>query len=70
MFSLDALFCDVDDFCVEFEPQWRTKLLHHQGIKRIRAKSLCLSEIMTILTKYRTKIVESGKNHHVLNLNR
>ncbi|BAU63547.1 putative transposase [Stanieria sp. NIES-3757] len=52
MFSLDALFCDVDDFCVEFEPQWRTKLLHHQGIKRIRAKSLCLSEIMTILIAF------------------
>ncbi len=49
MYSLDALFCDVDDFCNDFEPQWKIKLLDHGGIKRVRAKSLCLSEIMTIL---------------------
>jgi hypothetical protein len=52
MFSLDALFCDVDDFCAIFEPQWTTKLLHHRGIKRVRAKGLCLSEIMTILIAF------------------
>ncbi len=49
MSSLDALFCDVDDFCNSFESQWKAKLLNCGGIKRIRAKSLCLSEIMTIL---------------------
>ncbi len=60
MFSLDALFCpkgyrfayDVDDFCQSFEPQWKSKLLHRGGIKRVRAKSLCLSEIMTILIAF------------------
>ncbi len=52
MFSLEALFCDVDDFCIAFEPQWRNSLLNHRGIKRIRAKSLCLSEIMTILIAF------------------
>jgi hypothetical protein len=52
MFSLDALFCDVDDFCTSFESQWRTKLLQHRGMKRVRAKSLCLSEIMTILIAF------------------
>ncbi len=52
MFSLDALFCDVDDLCCCFEPQWQKKLLNHGGIKRIRAKNLCLSDIMTILTAF------------------
>ena len=52
MFSLDALFCHVDDFCKAFEDQWHKKLLNHGGIKRIRAKSLCLSEIMTILIAF------------------
>jgi len=52
MFSLDALFCDVDDFCQSFESQWKTRLLHHKGIKRIRAKSLCLREIITILIAF------------------
>ena len=27
MFILDALFWDVDDFCLCFEPQWPKKLL-------------------------------------------
>jgi hypothetical protein len=51
MFSLDALFCDVDDFCSAFEAQWQKQLLDKGGKKRIRAKKLCLSEIMTILIR-------------------
>ena len=27
MFSLDALFCQVDDFCKRFEVEWHKKLL-------------------------------------------
>lgn len=52
MFSLDSLFCHVDDFCLGFEAQWQKQLLHHGGIKKIRARSLCLSEIMTILIAF------------------
>ncbi|CAO5031692.1 hypothetical protein MiTs_01233 [Microcystis aeruginosa NIES-2521] len=52
MFSLEALFCPVDDFCHQFEEHWQQKLLHHGVIKRVRAKSLCLSEIMTILIAF------------------
>lgn len=33
MFSLDALFCNVDDFCKAFEAQWYKKLLNHGGRK-------------------------------------
>ena len=52
MYSLEALFCHVDDFCQEFEAQWHKKLLTHGGIKRRRDKSLCLSEIMTIVIAF------------------
>ncbi|MFN6569913.1 IS982 family transposase [Dendronalium sp. ChiSLP03b] len=52
MFSLDALFCHVDDLCQAFEAQWQKRLLIHGGIKRNRAKSLCLSEIMRILIAF------------------
>jgi hypothetical protein len=45
----DYLFCHVDDFCQQFELQWQQKLLYHGAVSPIRAKSLCLSEIMTIL---------------------
>jgi hypothetical protein len=30
-----------------FEPFWQQKLFEHGGVKRDRAKSLCLSEIVT-----------------------
>lgn len=47
--SLLELFCDVDDFCLEFEPKWQTHLLN-SGVKhRNRQAGLCLSEIMTIV---------------------
>lgn len=52
MFSNNALFCHVDDFCTSFEPQWKHQLFERGGIKRVRAKSLCLSEIMTILIAF------------------
>lgn len=52
MFSLEVLFCHVDDFCKAFEAQWHKKLLKGGGIKRIRSKSLCLSEMMTILIAF------------------
>jgi hypothetical protein len=52
MFSLDALFCHVDDFCQALEAQWQKKLLNHGGIQRNRSKSLCLSEIVTILIAF------------------
>jgi len=45
MSSLEALFCDVDDFFQVFEPKWFSHLLS-DGLKhRKRAKGLCLSEI-------------------------
>jgi hypothetical protein len=32
MFILEELFCDLDDFCQSFEPQWRSPLIS-QGVK-------------------------------------
>lgn len=52
MFSLEELFCHVDDFCQRFEGQWDKTLLKHGGIKRVRAKSMCLSQIITILIAF------------------
>ena len=65
MFSLDALFCHVDDFCKAFEAQWYKKLLNHGGIKRIRAKSLCLSEIMTILIAFHQNHYRNFKHFYL-----
>ncbi len=47
--SLLELFCHVDDFCRTFVPQWQQMQLASGIIRRNRARSLSLSEIMTIL---------------------
>jgi hypothetical protein len=52
MNSLLELFCDVDDFCQEFLPVWRKQLLSARAIQRQRARSLSISEIMTILIHF------------------
>lgn len=65
MFNLDYLFCHVDDFCQQFEPQWQQKLLSHGGVRRIRAKSLCLSEIMTILIAFHQNHYRNFKHFYL-----
>jgi transposase len=53
------LFCDVDDFCQRFEPDFNQHLLTDGSRQRRRQATLCLSEVMTIiiafqLSDYRT----------------
>ena len=48
MRSLLEVFCDVDDFCQQFEPAWRQHLVARGRLQRQRARRLSLSEVMTI----------------------
>lgn len=50
--DLLELFCDVDDFCQAFVPQWQQRLLQNQVIKRVREPGLSLSERMTIMIHF------------------
>lgn len=52
MNSLLGFFCDVDDFCKTFLPIWNQQLLASGQKQRQRARSLTLSEIMTILIAF------------------
>ena len=57
--SATSLFCDVDDFCKEFEPDYNQSLITSGMIKRIRKSQMSLSEVMTIIilfhcSNYRT----------------
>jgi hypothetical protein len=52
MDSLLELFCDVDDFCQAFLPQWVQHLLSSGQKQRQRERSLTTSEIMTILIAF------------------
>jgi hypothetical protein len=52
MKSLVELFVAVDDFCQAFLPQFEGHLLQSGIIRRRRARSLAISEIMTILIHF------------------
>jgi hypothetical protein len=62
IFTLISIFCDADDFCKQFEPEWKKILIEDLNIdrkKRNRKTELSLSEAMTIVvmfhkTRYRT----------------
>jgi hypothetical protein len=47
-----TLFCDIDDFCLLFEPSWRRRLLADGARRRRKPGSLSLSEVMTILVLF------------------
>src|SRR5215204_1333286 len=49
--DLLPIFCDVDDFCLLFEPAWR-RLLASGACRRCKPGSLSLSEVMTILVLF------------------
>lgn len=65
MSSLEALFCHVDDFCQNFEPQWHQQLLCHRLKTRKRSRSLNLSEIMTILVAFHQHHYRNFKHYYL-----
>ena len=46
------IFCDIDDFCLIFEPCWQRHLLTTGVRRRSKPGGLCLSEVMTILVLF------------------
>jgi hypothetical protein len=66
--SLDALFCDVDDFCRQFLPAWHRQLLTSGERQRQRASRLTLSEIMTILIAFQQSQYRNFKAFYLLHL--
>ncbi|MCC6804104.1 MAG: IS982 family transposase, partial [Anaerolineae bacterium] len=50
--SLLELFCHVDDFCQQTEPEWKNKRLKDGAAHRERAGELSDSELMTILIHF------------------
>ena len=46
------LFCDIDDFCLLFEPLWKRRLLADGAVRRHKPSALSLSEVMTILVLF------------------
>ena len=64
MFSLEELFCSVDDFCARFEPSWKQQLLTG-GKCRLRSRRLSLSEIMTIEISFHLSAYKNFKTFYL-----
>jgi hypothetical protein len=58
------LFCDADDFCQQFLPQWNRTRLETGDKKRNKSKMLCESEIMTIVVSYHMKKYRNFKSFY------
>jgi len=47
-----TIFCDIDDFCLAFEPRWHRRLLADGKATRHKPSALALSEVVTILVLF------------------
>jgi hypothetical protein len=56
------LFCDIDDFCLLFEPLWERRLLETR--QRRRASTPCLSEVMTIIALFHASSYRNFKAYY------
>lgn len=62
--ELVSLFYIVDEFCKEFEPQFRTHLLASGEAQRMKPSSLSLSEILTIVIWFHSSNHKTFKHYY------
>ena len=62
--SLVETFCDVDDFCQNFEPRWKKIQLSSGMLQRNRTGNLSLSEIMTIMIHFHQSGYRTFKDYY------
>ena len=60
-----ALFCDLDDFCLQFEPRWQQHLVSAGRRLRWREQRLCLSEVMTIMIGFHQSGYRTFKDYYL-----
>jgi Transposase DDE domain len=60
-----ALFCDIDDFCLQFEPLWQQHLICEGRRYRCRGQRLCLSEVMTIMVSFHQSGYRTFKDYYL-----
>ena len=64
MNKLVELFCDADDFCKVFLPQWYAYLIKQGQIKRERACQMSMAEIMTVIILFHMSNQRDFKNFY------
>ena len=65
MNKLVELYCDVDDFCKLFIPQWQQQLLEDGTQKRQRNGHMTTSELMTIVVGFHMSHYRDFKNYYL-----
>jgi hypothetical protein len=65
MKNLVELYCNVDDFCKVFIPQWQKQLLEDGTNKRQRTGQMTTSEIMTIVVGFHMSHYRDFKNYYL-----
>ena len=66
--SLLALFCEVDDFCIEFERYLEKHRVGHASGKRGPKPTLSLSEVMTIIIHFHQSNYRHFKAYYTENV--
>jgi len=64
MTDLTELFCSIDDFWKNFEPQWKKKLITEGKRDPKREPGLCLSEVMTLVVLFHIVGYRNFKNFY------
>lgn len=62
---LTTLFCEIDDFCVSFEPVWFQTLIEANAKVRKRTGGLRLSEIMTLIIGFQFSHFRNFKKYYL-----
>jgi hypothetical protein len=62
--KLVEIFCDVDDFCRVFMPEWEKQCLSDGTRQRNRACRMSMSEIITIIIAFHTSHHRDFKNYY------
>ena len=65
MKNLVELYCDVDDFCKVFIPQWQKQLLEDGGRQRRRDSRMSISEMMTVVIGFHMSHHRDFKNYYL-----
>lgn len=60
-----TLFCRIDDFCRQFEPVFKQKLLAEKPKKRRRAEKMSLSEVMTLIVYFHASGYRNFKQYYL-----
>ena len=62
--SMTSLFCDLDDFCLTFEPKWYKQAVCNDSKPQFRSK-LSLSEVMTIVVHFHQSGYRNFKSYYI-----